>query len=292
MNDKGYIIPTSVNECMEILTKHSGNACIIAGGTDLMLLLQEGKISVDILVDPTRIPELLGIEVSDKQVSIGAAVTHAEAALNPFVRKSLTALADGCESVGSPQIRNIATLAGNIVSAQPAADGAVALLALGAEVEIVSTAGTRRELAENLYGGVGKSKVDHSKELITRFVIKLPTQPFGTAFARYAPREALSLPLVNTAVWLTANNGSIDDVRIVMGPVATHPLRAREAEKFLKGIDLDNEKAIKEAAQAAADEAHPRDSLLRGSGQYRKVLVRDLVEKTLKRAASQAKEGV
>ena len=226
MSDKGYVFPTSIDKCIVLLTKHAGAARLIAGGTDLMLFLRERKTQSRILVDITRIPELQNIEVGPEQVSIGAAVTHAEVALNPFVRKSLSALADGCESVGSPQIRNIATLVGNVVSAQPAADGAVALLALGAEAEIVSAAGRRRELAENLYVGVGRSKVDPSEELITRLIVKLPTQRFGTAFARYAPREALSLPLVNTAVWLTANRGRIEDVRIVMGPVATHPLRA------------------------------------------------------------------
>lgn len=280
-----YFFPGTVAECVEILARFDGKARIIAGGTDLFLRLKEGKASPEALVDVSRL-EALRIFLDERgQVVLGPALTHAEVASNPVVKALLPALSDGCRNVGSPQIRNVGTLGGNIVSAQPAADSVVPLVALGAECEITGCSGTRVEPLESLFLGVGKSKVDPKRELITKILVKKPEGIFVNAFSRVAPREAMALPVINAAVHLALHDGQISEARIVTAPVAVTPFRAKKAEEFLVGKKPQNKGDLKKAAELAEREAKPRDSLVRGSGGYRKVLVGDLVEQALLQAA-------
>lgn len=280
-----YFFPATVAECVEILARFEGKARIIAGGTDLFLWVKEGKASPAVLVDVSRVEALRVFSDETDRLVLGPAMTHAETASNPVVKALFPALSDGCRNVGSPQIRNIGTLGGNIVSAQPAADSVVPLVALDAECEITGISGTRLELLENLFLGVGKSRVDPTKELITKIILKKPQGKFGSAFSRIAPREAMALPVINAAVGLTVHDGVITGARIVTAPVAVTPFRAKKAEEFLLGKKPQNKGDLRKAAELAEREAKPRDSLVRGSGGYRKVLVGDLVEQALMQAA-------
>ncbi|MFA0887467.1 MAG: xanthine dehydrogenase family protein subunit M [Synergistales bacterium] len=280
-----HLFPVKIEECIEMLARYGGNARIVAGGTDLFLWLKEGKASAETLVDVSCIKEMKALEERSDCLILGPGLTHAEVASNPVVRRYFPALSDGCRSVGSPQIRNIGTLGGNIVSAQPAADSVVPLVALGAECEIRGLSGSRTELLEELFLGVGKSRVDPTREIITRIILKKPEGKSGNAFARIAPREAMALPVINAAVQLTVEAGRISAARIVTAPVAVAPFRARKAEECLIGKQPGSIGDLKRAAKIAEEEAKPRDSLVRGSGEYRKALVKDLVEQALLRAA-------
>lgn len=282
---KDYVQPKTINDALAVLQQ--GNSRIIAGGTDLMLDLNSGKLTAGILVDINGISELKKIELVDGQIHIGGAVTHQEAALSEIVSKKAPALARACRSVGSLQIRNTATVVGNVVNAQPAADAAVALVAFGAVAEIHDNNGTAYQLVEELYAGVGKSKVDSSKQLVTavQFPALLPNQ--GSAFIRLAKRGALALPMLNVAVVVSLLNNKVEWVRIAMAPVAVKPLRAAEAENMLKGKEV-NEENILAAAKAAANQANPRDSALRGSSEYRKSVLETLVKRGLTEAFKEA----
>ena len=291
MITEAYLIPETLEQCLEALESYRGEASIIAGGTDFMLALKEKKIAVQAIVDITRIPELLTLEFRGDSFYIGAGVTHGRVAVHERVRKIFPALAESCMSVGSPQIRNIATLlGGNVVSAQPAADSSIALVALGARAQIVSSGGQRTELVENLYAGVGQSKVDPRREVLTGFILPLPVPESGNAFTRFAPREALALPIVSAAACITLAEGCIRQARICIGPVAVHPFRPLQAEQNLLGKRAEDNAALEEAAVIASQEAKPRDSLLRGSGKYRQALVRDLVYRALASAVKKATE--
>ncbi|MCD8234368.1 MAG: FAD binding domain-containing protein, partial [Cloacibacillus porcorum] len=207
-------------------------------------------------------------------------------AANEAEKRIFPALSDGGRSGGSPQIRNIATLAGNIVSAQPAADSVVPMTALRAVCEIVSSDGAHMRPLCELSKTVGESYVDPTKEILTKIEISVPAGKYGTAFKRIAPREAMALPVVNVAVMLeAAEDGTISAARVVASPVAVVPFRAQMAEAHLIGKKPSAE-LFAEAAKIAEDEASPRDSLVRGSGAYRKVLVKDLVEQALTEAAA------
>jgi len=290
MRVEAYHFPQSLEQCLDILGRYNGGASVIAGGTDLMLALKEKKVALEALVDVTRIPEIQAIEFKGDSLIIGAGVTHGMVAGHDRIRNVFPALAEACLSVGSPQIRNMATLAGNVVSAQPAADSAIALIALGAKAEIVSPHGPRTELAEDLYAGVGKSRVDCRREILTRFIVPLPGPHSGNAFTRLAPREALALPIVNAAACIVLEDGSIKAARICIGPVAVHPFRPQQAENSLLGKPAADPAVLEEAALIASREAKPRDSLLRGSGKYRQVLVKDLVRRALEAAVNKATE--
>ncbi|ATW24990.1 FAD binding domain-containing protein [Candidatus Formimonas warabiya] len=286
MSMEAYLTPKTVEECLKMLASYQGEACIIAGGTDVMLSLQEKKLEVKALVDVTEIPELKIWEIKDDTLVLGAAVTHAQVAADPRMNELFPALADACVSVGSPQVRNMGTLSGNVVSAQPAADSAIALIALGASLEIASPEGSRVELVKNLYAGIGKSKVDSRREVITKIMLPLLEKGSSTSFLRIAPREALALPILNCAVCVGSGDGRITQARISMGPVSTQPFCPAKAEASLIGKKLDDGAAWEEAAFMAGQEANPRDSLLRGSAAYRRALVKDLVHRALNAAAT------
>lgn len=286
---KQYLFPCSVDECVRMLAEHKGKARIVAGGTDLVIWMKEGKIAQKTLVDISRIKEIQGIDLRQDEIVLGAGLTHATVAVNKEIKQYFPALVEGCRSVGSPQIRHIATLGGNIVSAQPAADSVIPMTALDARCEIVSESGSRIVPMCQLYAGVGKSNVDSSCEIISKIFIPIPDKPYACAFTRAASREAMALPIVNAAVCVMMEGGLICCARIAIAPVAITPFRAGSAEAFLVGKDPLDKKILAEAARIASAEAKPRDSLQRGSGEYRKVLVGDLVEKALIKVSSDIK---
>ena len=132
-----YLFPKCIEECIKMLSENKGEARLVSGATDLSLWIKDEKVSPAVLVDVSDLKEMRFIELVGDKLVIGAAMTHAEIASNEKVKKYFPALSDGCRNVGSPQIRNVATLAGNIVSAQPAADSVVPMTALDASCEIV-----------------------------------------------------------------------------------------------------------------------------------------------------------
>ena len=281
-----HLFPKNIKEALSLLEEYKGEARLVSGATDLMLWIREEKVTPSVLVDVSDIPEMRFVSVENGKMTLGAAMTHAEIAANEAVKRIFPALSDGCRSVGSPQIRNIATLAGNIVSAQPAADSVVPMTALGAVCEIVSSDGAHMRPLCELSKTVGESYVDPTKEILTKIEISVPAGKYGTAFKRIAPREAMALPVVNVAVMLeAAEDGTISAARVVASPVAVVPFRAQMAEAHLIAKKPSAE-LFAEAAKIAEDEASPRDSLVRGSGAYRKVLVKDLVEQALTEAAA------
>ena len=288
MTIQQYLFPESVQDCLKELGKHSGRARIIAGGTDLVLAVRRGDCNPVALLDITKIGELEGIMEEGGEVRLGARVTHAACASSPLIQKSGTCLAEACMSVSSPQIQHVATVAGNVINAQPAADGAIALVALGARARVVSIQGEREERVEELYVGVGQSRVDSTRELLTELRFPLSKRSEGTAFLRVTPPNGMGLPVLNGAVWVSLQEQGIEDVRIALGPVSDHPFRPQGSEGVLRGARWDDPDRLEKATRLASEEATPRDSLLRGSAAYRRRLTKILVEALLKKAIERA----
>jgi CO/xanthine dehydrogenase FAD-binding subunit len=283
MNWKAYQKPKSIAEALALLEQAAGRGRVIAGGTDLILQLRQRKRAADLLVDVTGIGDLKAIREKDGWIAIGAAVTHAEVADSPLIQRKARALAEGCGHVGAPQIRNMATLMGNVISAQPAADGAVPLAALEAEIRVVSTTGERWIPMEEAYLDVGRCAIDATSEIATEIRFRKPGNGAETRFFRLSKRKALSLPVLNGAVSILPDPSSkrIRRARIAMGPVAAKPFRARRAEACLESGEVSPE-LIDQAARIAAEEANPRTSLFRGSAPYRKEMVRLFLARTIK----------
>lgn len=284
-----YLFPSSVEEALAMLAEREGRARLMAGGTDLIIELTEGRRAADCLVDITRIPELGKITAEDGVIVLGANVTHRQASESPLVRERAAVLAQACQAVGSLQIRNVATLGGNVANAMPAADGSTALLALEAEAEIADGTGRRWVPLPDLFAGPGVSRVDSTREMLTAFRFQALGKGQGSALERIARRRALALPILICAVVVTlGEDGDVfESARIALGPVAPVPFRAFQAEESLRGAPVSLE-TMARAGEIAMQESHPRSSLLRASKEYREEVIRVLVRRGLERAVQRA----
>lgn len=284
-----YKKPKDLSEALILLEGAEGKGRVIAGGTDLILQLKRGEHRVDLLVDITGIDELKQIQEEDGWIRIGAGVTHAEVARSALIRREAEALAKGCGHVGSPQIRNMATLVGNVISAQPAGDGAIPLMVLEAEIKVVSKSGERWIALEEAYQGVGISAVDARKEVVKEVRFRKLGEYGATGFFRMARRKTLALPILNGAVAIVFNPSKkrIEKARIAIGPVAEKPFRPRRSETYLESNEVSPENLL-EACRIASEEASPRDSL-RGSAFYRKEMVRVNLIRTIEKVLEEAK---
>jgi len=281
--DLSYSVTSSLDRALNVLSESMGQGRVVAGATDLFL-----KSLSPELVDVSSVPELLGINRDHGSLSIGAGVTHAEAAASPLIRLEAMALAEACRQVGSPQIRNIGTIGGNVVNAAPAADAAVALVALGARAVLIDLGKRQHHAAvEELYADYNLSTVDSSSEILLRFLLDLPARDEGSAFLRFAPRQALSLPLVNAAARVRLKGDAIESVRAVIAPVNPAPTRLYETEKMLLGSWPEDD-TWRKVEYTAASEVEVRGSLLRCSAGYRQHLVGVLARRVLKKAVERA----
>jgi CO/xanthine dehydrogenase FAD-binding subunit len=281
-----YLIASSLEEALVSLKESSGRARVVAGATDLFL--QELPA---IFIDLSRLPELTRIDCRDGIFSVGAAVTHTEAAGDVRVKENAAALSEASSLIGSPQVRNIATVGGNVVNAAPAADAAVALVALGARAVLIDLEGKMREEAvENLYAGYNRSLIDSSSEILIRLLFDQCALGEGSAFIRFAARNSLSLPMVNAAARVKVSKGRLEKVRLVAAPVKPAPTRLQNAEAMLTGKKAGEIKWSEIEAAAAAD-AEVRGSLLRCSEQYRRHLVGVLSARVVKKAVERAMNG-
>jgi carbon-monoxide dehydrogenase medium subunit len=286
---KDYLVPETLPEALKMLAEHKGRSRVIAGGTDVIVELRRRDYEVDVLVDICRISGMDGIELQENRIKLGGLVTHAQAAASSLIREKARLLALGCAAVGSPQIRNIATVAGNLVSGQPAADAAIPLLALDAEVAIASMKGERVVRLGEFFLDTGKTVVDPHREILTRIEFEALGPNQGGCFLRLSKRRALALPMLVCAVVVTVDEAKqvIDEAAIALGPVAPTPFRDRQTEEAIKGNPV-NFQTLQGAAESASANCSPRDSLLRGSTDYRRNMVKVLVKRGLRGALEQA----
>jgi CO/xanthine dehydrogenase FAD-binding subunit len=254
-----YLFPQTIEETLDMLRQHAGRARIIAGGTDLMLQIKQGKYQVETFVDITRVPELNGIRLTDDgYIWVGAATTHRQVWESPIIQEHASVLAEACRAVGALQIQNVGTLGGNVVNAMPAADGSIALTALSAEAQIAAPYERYWTDLLEVFSRPGVCKIDPSAELLVAFRFKALGRRAGSAFERLARRRALSLPILNCGVVVQLNEAGdrFEHAAIALGPVAPTPFRARGAEAILAGAPV-NEDTIRAAAHRAMEESDP-----------------------------------
>jgi len=218
---------------------------------------------------------------------IGAAVPVNRVALDPLVGTYAQALVEACNLIAGPQVRNTATLGGNVAHALPAADGTIALTALDAQAEVASPAGTRRMPFTSLFAGPGKSALDKSKEIIVGFYIPIhktlkvsETFRVSSCFKRIMRPQGVALPILNCAVWLEREKDVVKDIHIAVGPGGPIPFRATEAATALCGQSF-TEETFARALEALLGQAKFRTSARRASADYRKHIVGGLFKDTL-----------
>jgi carbon-monoxide dehydrogenase medium subunit len=284
-----YLQPRTTREALEMLAEREGRALVIAGGTDVIPMLRQGDLQAGVLVDITRIPGMDDLEIEDGTICVGGLVTHARLSASALIREKAGLLAEAAGAVGSPQIRNVATVAGNLVSAQPAADVTLPLLALNARATLVSLSGERELPLTEFFPSPGRPAIDCRREILTRVRFPALREHQGGCYLRLSLRKALSLPMLASAFVVTVDPGKkkIVDAAISMGPVAPIPCRAAKTEALLRNATISG-KTLEGAARAAFEEANPRSSLLRGSTEYRKAMVKVFVKRGLRRALQNA----
>lgn len=287
-----YVRPRNIPEALKILEEYQGQARLLAGGTDLILQIRNREIEPKVLVDLTRIPGLGNIGLEDGVIHIGALVTHAQLAQSSLLREKAQALAEGASQLGSPQIRNLGTIAGNIVSGQPGADTTIPLLALNATATVASRQGERKVPLTEFFLDTGRTVVDSTREMVTGIFFPPLLGGESSISLRLARRKALALPILTVSVVISAdmNKKKFNRVRIALGPVAPVPFRTTEAERILASASI-SDGVIREASHKAAQEANPRTSLLRGSEEYRREMVANLVERGIRRGLDRLEVG-
>jgi xanthine dehydrogenase iron-sulfur cluster and FAD-binding subunit A len=276
-----YIHAGRVEDAVQILAERGESARIVAGSTDLILELERGvRKGIHTLVDVTRIEGLDRIQLDGEDViHLGPLVTHNQCAASTLLRERAYPLARAAWEVGAPQIRNRGTIAGNLITASPANDTIVPLMALGAQVTLASRSGMRQVALKDFYTGVRRSSMRADEMLTDISFPALKADQRGT-FVRLTLRRAQAISLANVAVVLTLKGQTVRSASITLGAVAPTILHASEAEAYLAGQKL-TEAAIEQAARLAMQASRPIDDV-RGSAAYRRQMVFVITSRALR----------
>ena len=279
-----YICAVKIEDALQTLAEHREKARIVAGGTDLVLEIENGvRKDLHSLVDITRIADLDQITLDgDGFIHLGPMVTHNHCVVSKMIREYALPLALATWEVGSPQIRNRGTIAGNLVTASPANDTITPLMALDAAVTLQSLSGVRKIPLEEFYIGVRKTVMRPDEMIVDISFPALKANQKGN-FIKLALRRAQAISLLNVAVVITMDGESIKDAAITLGAVAPTIIHASEAEAFLVGKS-NNYENIDRAAELAMGSAKPISDV-RSSAAYRKTMTKVITRRALRSVA-------
>ena len=273
-----YIEPQSITEVFQLLNTYGKKACVFAGGTDVIVNIRSNRVEPEIVIQLKKVAELnRDIEITDQGLKIGSLSTLSEVVKNGHINRWFPALAQAADSVGSVQIRNRATLAGNICNASPAADTAPVLMLYNSLVSILSEKGKRYVPVTEFFLGPRKTVLGQG-EIVESIVLPVPQMKYGSAYLRMSRRKAVDLSSLGVGVLV----GESGEVRIALGAVGPKPFRAYKAEMLLKG-NLYDEKAVEYALNAVAEEAGPITDL-RASKEYRLEMMKEYTRRALQKA--------
>jgi len=279
--------PTSLSEACELMARYRGRARPLAGGTDLLVNMKKRVHCPAHLVSLGRIPELTRLERSNGSLWIGAGVTVADIGASDAIAGAAAALGQGARALGTPLIRNLATIGGNIGSARPAADLPPAPIVYGAELVLQSAKGERRLPVGDFFKGPGLTAAGED-EIIAGIGVEIPKGHAGAGYLNLGVRKAQDCNIVNVAAYLELDDAAerIRAARIALGSVGPTPLRAPSAEKLLLGEKPTSE-LFEKAGEAARGDCTPILDF-RGSAEYRRDMVGVLTRRTLEMALAEA----
>jgi CO/xanthine dehydrogenase FAD-binding subunit len=305
-----YLKPKTIDEAIALLNQYGKKAALIAGGTDVMVMIKQKTMAPDVLIS---LQGILGLDQIryDGNLRIGPMVTHRAIEKSELIRKQFSALADAVDVLGSIQIRNVATIGGNICTAAPSADTVSPLLVLNAQVKLKNIKSERTIPIYQFFTGPGETVMSQG-EILTEIIIPKPLPNTGSAYWKLQRRQALDLPILGISVLLSLNKATITcsdllftnssistvlhsfeedglvckEVRIALGVAAPTPMRASKAENLLRGKKISDE-LLEEVAETAAKESQPRDTI-RGEAWYR----RDMIKVFVKRMAMRSIERI
>ncbi len=278
-------LPESLDDCLRLLAERGPETKLLAGGTDLLPQMKNGVLMPKRVIDLSGVARVKILESDAKGLRIGAAVPARQLEQDPRVRAGYVSVAESAALVGSVQVRNLATVGGNLCNAAPSADMAPPLVALEAQAVIAGPHGERRVALSDFFTGV-RTTVLGPDELLVEIAAPAPGPHSGGSYIRHTPRRERDIAVVGVASQVTLANGVCAKARIALAAVAPTPVRATTAEAALEGRPLTPE-LIERAAELAAQGAKPISDQ-RGSEDFRRHLVRILTRRTLTAALARA----
>jgi carbon-monoxide dehydrogenase medium subunit len=278
-------LPESLDDCLRLLAQRGPETKLLAGGTDLLPQMKNGVVIPKRVIDLSGVARVKILECDAKGLRIGSAVPARQVEQDTRVRDTYTAVAESAALLGSVQVRNLASVGGNICNAAPSADMAPPLIAMEAQAVIAGPKGERRVPLSDFFTGVRKTVVGPD-ELLVEIFVPAPGPHSGGCYIRHTPRRELDIAVVGVAAQVTIANGVCAKARIALAAVAPTPVRATDAEAALEGKALTPE-LIERAADLAGQAAKPISDQ-RGSADFRRHLVRILTRRTLTTALARA----
>lgn len=279
-NIREIIEPNTLDEALDILYKDE-DLNIISGGTDILINLHHNKLDNIRLLSIKKLEELKGIKLlDDETIFIGANTTFSEIFKNEIINSKIPILSEAAVSIGGPQIRNMATIGGNICNGAVSADSAPALFALNSYLKLQSKNSERIVSILDFYEGPGKVKIENDEILIGIFIKKKDYYEKIGKYIKFSTRKALDISMLGIAIWVEANKNNFIDLRIALGVAAKTPIRCLEAENYSinKKISIET---INEISKVVLNNANPRNSW-RASKDYRTHLISVLTKRILK----------
>ena len=281
-----YQTPSTTKEAAVLIKRERGKAFVLAGGTDLMVRMKIGLIEPDLVVDIKHISAMQSIKKSATGFRIGAAVSAAEMGENTALKKAWPGVVEAANLIGSDQIQNRCTIAGNLCNASPAADAVPALIAAGAKVNIVGPQRRRTVAVEKVITGPGTTSLAKG-EIVEAITLPKRLPKSGDAYLRFIPRSEMDIAVVGAGVGLTLdNNGVIKSARVALGAVAPTPLLVAAAAKAIVGTKL-NKAALEKLADACTAACDPIDDM-RGTVEFRTEIAGVLARRAAKIAYKRA----
>ena len=281
-----YQTPSTTKEAAVLIKRERGKAFVLAGGTDLMVQMKSGLTEPDLVVDIKHIPAMQSIKKSTTGFRIGAAVSAAEMGENTALKKAWPGVVEAANLIGSDQIQNRCTIAGNLCNASPAADAVPALIAAGAKVNIVGPQRRRTIAVEKVITGPGTTSLAKG-EIVEAITLPKRLPKSGDAYLRFIPRSDMDIAVVGAGVGLTLdNNGVIKSARVALGAVAPTPLLVAAAAKAIVGTKL-NKAALEKLTVACTAACDPIDDM-RGTVEFRTEIAGVLARRAAKIAYKRA----
>lgn len=284
-----YYRPSTVGEAVQLLRDKGEGTKILAGGTDLIPQMKERGRHPKYIVSLSRINEIKGISFREGDgLKVGAGTLMATVADHPLINERFNILAQGAELIGSLQTMNLATVGGNICNAAPSADSAPTFVVMDAEATITGPKGARTLPLWQVFKGPGQTVLDPD-EVLTQVSVPVPAPNSAGVYLRHCPRKELDIAIAGVGVYvgLDPSGQSINHARVCLSAVAPVPLRATRTEEFLVGKQP-TEEVYRQAAQIATEEARPITDL-RGSAEFRRVLVNVLTVRCLTQSVDRIK---
>ena len=279
-----YYRPTSVAEAVALLREKGEGGKILAGGTDLIPQMKERGRHPKYIVSLSLLDELRGISFDNGSgLKIGAGTLMARVAEHPLINERFNVLAQSAELIGSFQTMNLATVGGNVCNAAPSADAVPAFIVMDSEADIVGPGGSRTMPLWQVFEGPGRTALK-ADEILTEVRVPTPAQNSAGVYIRHCPRKELDIAIAGVGVYIGLDsNNTINHARVCLASVAPVPLRATKTEGYLVGKQP-SEAVYEQAGQIASEEARPITDM-RGSAEFRRVLVKALAIRCLRQSA-------